>query len=188
MRKLFAVLICWYCGHTSTGECDLPWILWYTSQAWEQWPQHQIYHRYISSAHLDPPWDLSFEINVVLTGLNSKYLCTRGKWLTAVLRSSASSLPGMFSVWANELLMGQVCLAPGDRRETGDCPRHGHQWSRDTWWWLLTWTQCYQALCIVLSQLHWVWWPLISQITANNDAAPHIMVNSESPFRRLKLR
>ena len=147
-----------------------------------------IYHRYISSAHLDPPWDLSFEINVVLTGLNSKYLCTRGKWLTAVLRSSASSLPGMFSVWANELLMGQVCLAPGDRRETGDCPRHGHQWSRDTWWWLLTWTQCYQALCIVLSQLHWVWWPLISQITANNDAAPHIMVNSESPFRRLKLR
>ena len=139
-----------------------------------------IHHRYISSALLDPPWDLSFKFNVVLTGLNSKYLCTRGKWLTAMLRSSV----GMSSVWANELLMGRVCLAPGDRRETGDCPRHGHQWTHDDGWHgpsvtklsTLSWASCIESDDLLSAR------SLLTQCSAAHYG------EFWSPFRWLKLR
>ena len=63
----------------------IKWRVWSTPDTqihimvWEQWPQHQMYRHFFG---LDTLWALSSEFNVVLTGLNSKYLCTRRKWLT----------------------------------------------------------------------------------------------------------
>ena len=77
----------------------IKWRVWSTSDtlihitAWEQWPQHQIY-LICSTRHT-----LGFEFNeVLLTGLNSKYLCT-GKWLMVNAEKLCLSCPGMFSVW-----------------------------------------------------------------------------------------
>ena len=168
-----------------------PWILWYTSQAWEQWPQHQIYHAQIYLiCSTRPTQGFEFWIQSSLDGIKFQIFVYTREMIDGnaeklcLVSSQVCSVSG-----ANELLMGWVCLAPGDRQETGDCPRHGHQWSQthDVGWHAMTWTECYQALSIVLCQLHWVWWPLIGPITANN-AAPHIMLNFESPIRRLKLR
>ena len=94
----------------------------------------------LNSTQLDPPKDLSFEFNAFQCSLDgikfqifvyTREMIDGNAEKLCLVSSQVCSVSG-----ANELLMGWVCLAPGDRQETGDCPRHGHQWSRDTWCWL----------------------------------------------------